>query len=205
MPCSWLSEFRSFAAQKNELVRVVAVDYGDPTAPIDPELLGPLWLEFAGSPGLRLWGGSAGQGFTLDVEPPGEDDVPRLRDLGSRRPFAAVVDTPLEAVGLITWPLPAEEEEGAAVDFPVGIRLQFERGEAWILNVGDQIDLFDGRPPFWDDPDYSLSEWAADDERWGEGDVPSDLPPRWWLLAEPVDMRPLRERITSGLTRLLRR
>ena len=48
---------------------------------------------------------------------------------------------------------------------PVGIRLQFEKGEAWILNVGDQIDLFDPEPPFWADPDYQLSEWSAENAR----------------------------------------
>ena len=37
MTPSWLSEFRSLAARKAKLVRIVAMDYGDPSEPIlDP-------------------------------------------------------------------------------------------------------------------------------------------------------------------------
>src|SRR5262245_8873344 len=83
MTSSWLSEFKSLAARRTKLVRVVAVDYGDPSEP----LLEPLWLRFAGSPWLRLSSGATGQGLSLDEEPPREEEfeansVSVVRDLG---------------------------------------------------------------------------------------------------------------------------
>jgi hypothetical protein len=85
MAPSWLSEFKSLAAREAKLLRVVAVDYGDPSEP----LLDPIWLEFEGSPSVRLVGGGSGQGLRLDHEPPAEETPePVMTDLSGESPFA---------------------------------------------------------------------------------------------------------------------
>jgi len=101
----------------------------------------------------------------------GELEVPRLHDAADfstvrRHQHSAIrgTDRARGSSGRPNRRNPSSIQSQPRVE-PVGIRLQFEKGEAWILNVGDQIDLFDPEPPFWADPDYQLSEWSAENAR----------------------------------------
>jgi hypothetical protein len=60
--------------------------------------------------------------------------------------------TALQEAGVITWKVSDKPSHRR----PVGLRLQFWKADLWILNVGDEIELFDRRPPYW--REYELSE-----------------------------------------------
>jgi hypothetical protein len=131
----WLSEFRMLA-EREAVPRGAFGSYYD--APGEP-FLGQLWLTFAGAPVVVLTPSEYGEGFYLEED---------LRE----GEVAAVVDTALQEAGVITWKVSDKPSHRR----PVGLRLQFWKADLWILNVGDEIELFDHRPPYW--REYELSE-----------------------------------------------
>jgi hypothetical protein len=139
-------------AERKAVLRGAFGSYYD--APGEP-FLGQLWLTFAGAPVVVLTPGEYGEGFYLEEDlREGEaiESDPEVRDLAADAPFAAVVDTALQEAGVITWKVPDKPSHRR----PVGLRLQFWKADLWILYVGDEIELFDRRPPHW--REYELSE-----------------------------------------------
>jgi hypothetical protein len=152
----WLSAFQLRAASKARLLQAAAVNVGSPGG--EPEL-SELRLEFSDFAPVRLTCHPGGEGFDVDAEPL-SDDGDRI-DLAHDAPFASVVKRPLQMATLITQPVRWEDPRRGPMDSPIGVRLQFDQGDVWILNIWDQADLFDRRPTFW--REHELSEWASED------------------------------------------
>jgi hypothetical protein len=151
-----LSEFTLLAASEASLVKVLALNVGSPGGERE---LGELVLEFSGLPPVRLTCRHDGEGFDVDAKPLSDYGDPI--DLTHEAPFASVANTPLRTATLITQPVRWEGLSRRPMDSPVGIRLQFEPGDVWIINIWDEVDLFDRRPAFW--REHELSEWGSDE------------------------------------------
>ena len=121
--------------------------------------LSELVLEFSGFPPVRLTCRPDGEGFDVDARH--LSDYGDRIDLTHEAPFASVVNRPLQTATLIAQPVRLEDQSRPPMDSPIGIRLQFEPGDVWILNIWDQVDLFDRRPELW--REHELSERGSDD------------------------------------------
>jgi hypothetical protein len=67
-----------------------------------------------------------------------------VEELTALPPLADVVGTPLKAITAIYW---GNRSPGSS---PGGVRLQFERGDVWIMAVLGDTEIYDRRPPYWD-------------------------------------------------------
>ena len=130
-----------------------------------------LWFAFADAPVLHLEGLGSGEGFRLELAKNlPETTAPRperthIEDLSELPPFSAVVQTPLRTIfelayaagppGSVGW------DERSPSNPPVGIRLMFDRGEVWLLNIADEFEVRGWRPPYWasEDQYLELREW----------------------------------------------
>ncbi|HKB21184.1 MAG TPA: hypothetical protein VKC65_09260 [Gaiellaceae bacterium] len=125
----------------------------------DEEYLNALWLEFAGAPVLRLEAAEAGVfrhiQFDKRSPTPGEPAYPDAGDwvveLTSLPPFVDVAGTPLRGIKVIS-------EADDRKRFPWGIRLQFERGDVWIMGTLMDMYIYGQRPP-WFRRGHEFAEW----------------------------------------------
>ena len=102
-----------------------------------------IWVQFAGTRRVRLFGKPDGWGMGLDeAVPTGSDMGPAGRTvligMAEMRPFLECMGSPLQAGAFFT---------SAGSSEPVGLRLSFESGgRILILNWGDEL-IVDSRPP----------------------------------------------------------
>jgi len=104
-----------------------------------------------------------------------------VRELTAVPPFAPVVGTPLRAISVLSWLTPGLDEstkewerkraarpadsrtwaDRLPDDSPVGVRLRFGAGDVWMMNIGDEMEIYDRQPPCWDDEArrFDLREW----------------------------------------------
>lgn len=102
-----------------------------------------IWVQFAGTARVRLFGKPDGWGMGLDETPPiGSDMGPAgrtvIREMATMKPFLNCMESALQGAALFTSTDSPE---------PVGVRLSFESGgSVLILNWGDEI-VVDSQPP----------------------------------------------------------
>jgi hypothetical protein len=109
-------------------VEVLASDWGG--------FCDDVWLRFAGAPRLRLACAAAGHGFVVDDLEPESSRAPSVESLADRPPFARVMNAEVDSVGVFTFP------------DVVGFRLYFRSRSVSIVNLVDEVELYDGPPPY---------------------------------------------------------
>jgi hypothetical protein len=109
-------------------VEVLASDWGG--------FCDEVWLRFAGAPRLRLSCASVGHGFVVDGLEPASSRAPGVESLAERPPFDRVMNAEVDSVGVFTFP------------DVVGFRLYFRSASVSIVNLVDEVELYDGAPPY---------------------------------------------------------
>jgi len=131
-----------------------------------------LWFAFADSLVFHFEPLGSGEGFRLGLEEslPVVTSEPRLQDtcvedLCKLPPSSPVAGTSLLAISVLAYAAGREGSVGwdqrSPSNPPVGIKLLFERGEVWLLNTADEMEVRGWPPPDWEyhATHFDLREW----------------------------------------------